>query len=389
MKEDVLIRVDGISKKFAKDLKKSLKYGISDIAREIIGKQRSQQLRPSEFWAVKNISFELRRGECLGLLGHNGAGKSTLLKMLNGLIKPDHGSIEMHGRVAALIELGAGFNPVLTGRENIYNNAAVLGFTKKEVDEKFDDILDFSELADFIDTPVQNYSSGMKVRLGFAVAAQMEPDILIIDEVLAVGDMAFKLKCLATIDKMLKSSAVIFVSHALPMVSRVCTKALLLKQGVEQIQSQDVSKVINAYIGGNSVSSGHDVVFAKSNDYQLISFDLVNGHEYRWLEDIEIVFELTMSVLQIRPEVKLIFHDEEQRPLASSSIELNQRSEDCKKIHVVIPRIQFSSGNYSISMTVADQATPLLRINGVSQFQVFSERNIWQPMDLLVNWKYV
>src|SRR5210317_2241023 len=178
---DVLIKVENVSKKFCRDLKKSLWYGVKDIAGELSGRGTSRNaLRPGEFWSVKDISFELKRGECLGLIGANGAGKSTLLKMLNGLIKPDQGRISMRGRVGALIELGAGFNPILTGRENIYVNGAVLGFTKEEISRKFDEIVEFAELDEFINTPVQNYSSGMKVRFGFAVAAQMEPDILLI-----------------------------------------------------------------------------------------------------------------------------------------------------------------------------------------------------------------
>ena len=212
-KNEVLVEAEGVSKKFCKDLKTSLWYGVKDLWSNVGGNKQERQLRPKEFWAVKDISFQLRRGECIGLIGHNGAGKSTLLKMLNGLINPDAGKITMRGRVGALIELGAGFNPILTGRENIYNNGAILGFTRKEIEEKIDAIIAFAEIEEFIDMPVQHYSSGMKVRLGFGVAAQMEPDILIIDEVLAVGDMGFILKCFKTIDDILPKTAVIFVSH--------------------------------------------------------------------------------------------------------------------------------------------------------------------------------
>ncbi|MBA4057225.1 MAG: ABC transporter ATP-binding protein, partial [Marivirga sp.] len=226
---EVLIRVEGVSKKFCRNLKRSLWYGVRDIAQGMFGGNPSSELRKDEFWAVRDMNFEVRRGECLGLIGHNGAGKSTLLKMLNGLIGPDEGRIEIHGKIGALIELGAGFNPMLTGSENIYNNGAVLGFTKADIDRKFSEIVAFSELEEFINMPVQNYSSGMKVRLGFAIAAQMEPDVLIIDEVLAVGDIGFVLKCFNVIDKLLENTCVIFVSHSMPMVSRICTELILME----------------------------------------------------------------------------------------------------------------------------------------------------------------
>ena len=228
-----LIKVEGVSKKFCRSLKKSLWYGLQDLAREITGRRcgGDGRLRPDEFWAVKDVSFELNRGERLGLIGRNGAGKTTLLRMLNGLIKPDAGRIEMRGRVGGLIALGAGFNPILTGRENIYVNASVLGLSKREIDEKLDEIIDFAEIGEFIDSPVQNYSSGMQVRLGFAVATTLDPDILMLDEVLAVGDAAFRYKCHHRINKALKQSAVIFVSHDMPSLARICNKTLVLKNG--------------------------------------------------------------------------------------------------------------------------------------------------------------
>jgi lipopolysaccharide transport system ATP-binding protein len=254
---EVLVRVNGVSKKFCRDLKKSLWYGVKDVASELFpfgkksvtscqlpvdGKEKtnnfqpttnnhSPSLRDGEFWANKDISFELRRGESLGLIGRNGAGKTTLLKMLNGLIKPDQGSIEMRGRVGALIALGAGFNPILTGRENIYVNGSILGLSRKEIDSKIEDIIDFADIRDFIDSPVQSYSSGMQVRLGFAVATALNPDVLILDEVLAVGDAAFRNKCYRRISSIRENSCLIFVSHSMEQVSLVCDKCLMISQG--------------------------------------------------------------------------------------------------------------------------------------------------------------
>jgi ABC-type polysaccharide/polyol phosphate transport system ATPase subunit len=268
---EVLVKAEGVSKKFCRSLKRSLWYGVQDICadlnpfrgngspakvRSLLDREASHfpntngttesrsvfntsmtgdgrnGLRRDEFWAVNDVSFELKRGECLGLIGRNGAGKTTLLKMLNGLIKPDHGRIEMRGRVGALIALGAGFNPILTGRENIYVNGAVLGLTKREIDEKIDEMIDFAEIQEFIDAPVQSYSSGMQVRLGFAVATALNPDVLLLDEVLAVGDISFQAKCLNTLSKFRKKgTAFILVSHNLHHIARYADQLLVLDRG--------------------------------------------------------------------------------------------------------------------------------------------------------------
>lgn len=232
---DTLIKVESVSKKFCRGLKRSLWYGMQDLGNELAGYRRGGggDLRPEEFWAVKDVSFEVRRGECLGLIGHNGAGKTTLLRILNGLITPDAGRIEIRGRVGALIALGAGFNPILTGRENIYVNATVLGLTKPEIDSKLDEIVDFAELREFIDSPVQNYSSGMVVRLGFAIAAKTEPDVLLLDEVLAVGDVAFQAKCFNVLSEFRdRGTAFILVSHNMHQISRYANQVLYLKKGM-------------------------------------------------------------------------------------------------------------------------------------------------------------
>lgn len=245
---DVLIRCENVSKKFCKDLKKSLWYGLKGLAAEAVGRDRHHEtLRNGEFWAVKDISFEVKRGECLGLLGHNGAGKTTLLKMLNGLIRPDHGRIEMRGQIGAMIALGAGFNPILTGKENIYIAGSLRGLTKRQIDAKLDDIIGFSEMKEFINMPVQSYSSGMQVRLGFATAINMDPDILLIDEVLAVGDIAFRLKCYNEIYRIVKNAAVIFVSHSMPQIARLCSRGLVMNHGKEVLLTNSVPDAIHRY----------------------------------------------------------------------------------------------------------------------------------------------
>jgi lipopolysaccharide transport system ATP-binding protein len=253
MGNDVLIRVEGASKKFCRDLKRSMWYGVTDTLGDLLGRDGSaHDLRREEFWALNDVSFELQRGECLGLIGRNGAGKTTLLKLLNGLVKPDRGRIEIRGRIGALIALGAGFNPILTGRENIYVNGAVLGLSRKEIDRKLDDIVDFAEIDKFIDAPVQSYSSGMQVRLGFAIATALEPDVILLDEVLAVGDAAFRSKCFDRIGKILTEAAVIFVSHSESQIYRICNQALLLEAGTV-IKRGSPESVLASYrfSGGN------------------------------------------------------------------------------------------------------------------------------------------
>jgi len=247
MSDDVLVRVDSLSKKFSRAMKQSMLYGMYDIMRDFTGiPVKSDHLRTTEFWALQDVSFELKRGECLGLIGANGSGKSTLLKLLNGIFMPDKGRIETKGRVGALIELGAGFHPMLSGRENIYISGAILGLSRKEIDDKFDSIVEFSELEDFIDTPVKFYSSGMYVRLGFAVAVHLEPDVLLIDEVLAVGDAGFRSKCYKFISETLEKAGVIFVSHNLPAVSRICSRVLVLDEG-EVVHNGRVEKGVLKY----------------------------------------------------------------------------------------------------------------------------------------------
>lgn len=302
------VKVKNVSKKFCYDFKRSLRYGVRDLGNELLGRQSKDKnkLRADEFWAINDISFELKRGECLGLIGLNGAGKSTLLKMLNGLIKPDTGQISTRGRVGALIELGAGFHPILTGQENIYINGSILGFSKKEIDQKLDEIINFAELEEFIDTPVQNYSSGMKVRLGFAIAAQLKPDILLIDEVLSVGDIGFRAKCYNIISERLRESAIIFVSHSMPEITRICSSILLLKRGKCKYIGNNISKAIEKYYHFHKGPIGREI---KSNVGEFTRISFVTSR-YDKIPTINFSENLTVKITaKIHQTLKMpVFH---------------------------------------------------------------------------------
>ncbi len=220
-----------------------------------IYKNESVEDLSESFWALKNISFEVKRGEILGVIGRNGAGKSTLLKILSRITTPTNGNIKVKGRIASLLEVGTGFHPELTGRENVYLNGAILGMTKHEVASKFDDIVKFAEVEKFIDTPVKRYSSGMYVRLAFAVAAHLEPEILIVDEVLAVGDAIFQKKCLGKMGEIANNGrTVLFVSHNINAIKRLCTRVIFLENGKIVFQG-DTHEGISKYINENRIET--------------------------------------------------------------------------------------------------------------------------------------
>lgn len=241
---DIAIRVSNLSKQYligqVQDGNRTFREALTDVfvapvrrAGSLLRGQASAAAElKKEFWALRDASFEVKRGEVIGLIGGNGAGKSTLLKILTKITEPTKGYAEITGRVASLLEVGTGFHSELTGRENVYLNGAILGMAKKEIDRQFDEIVGFSETEDFIDTPVKHYSSGMYLRLAFAVAAHLEPDILLVDEVLAVGDARFQTKCVNKMQDIGKHGrTVLFVSHNMPVVMNLCTRAILLNSG--------------------------------------------------------------------------------------------------------------------------------------------------------------
>lgn len=276
MEKDIAIKAEGLSKIY--------RIGMLDDAAENLGSSIIQAVKsplknykkyrslynfddvksgPSAdetqediFWALRDVSFEVPRGQVMGVIGTNGAGKSTLLKVLSSITPPTHGRVEIRGRVSSLLEVGTGFHNELTGRENVYLNGTIMGMRRAEVQRKFDEIVEFSGVEKFLDTPVKRYSSGMRVRLAFAVAAHLEPEILIIDEVLAVGDAAFQRKCLDKMEDVGQHGrTVLFVSHNMPAVTRLCSRAILLKQGALMMDG-DAADVVGAYLnGGHGISA--------------------------------------------------------------------------------------------------------------------------------------
>lgn len=215
--------------------------------KEFLIKRLKNQISYTKFWALSDVSFRVNRGELFGVLGLNGAGKSTLLKTVAGVLKPTEGSVNISGRMAPLIELGAGFDAELTARENIYLNGAILGYSKKEMNARFAEIVEFSELQDFIDVPVKNYSSGMYARLGFAIATSTRPDILIVDEILSVGDFKFQQKCEAKISEMVKEgTSVLLVSHSIDQIRNLCSRGIILEKG-QLIKEGNIEELCDFY----------------------------------------------------------------------------------------------------------------------------------------------
>ena len=389
--EDTLIKVEGLSKKFCRSLKKSMWYGMQDIGSELLGRRHGKDgvLRADEFWATKDVSFEVKRGECLGLIGHNGAGKTTLLRMLNGLIRPDQGRIEMRGKVGALIALGAGFNPILTGRENIYINASVLGMSKQYVDSKIDEIIDFAEIRDFINSPVQTYSSGMNVRLGFAVAAILiKPDILFLDEVLAVGDINFVIKCLNTVRDLSKNASVVFVSHNMQQISAFCSRVLVLENGRVLADCQNPSDGIDRYfelIKHTQHTSG-------TGKAEILSLELAVNNQLlidakpSLLQGIEAsaILGVRIDDANCHVNILMIVRDESLSPIMA--LPLNQQNGDMKcistgehRLEIPLGNIDLNSGSYSFVVAVTDRDTRVVhaRVEGLCSFRVTANRHYW------------
>src|SRR6266481_7079579 len=265
---DIAIYASGLGKRYRigaltrqTTMRERLTHAMKAPVRWLGPNRNGSSSGPRDFWALRGISFEMRKGEVVGLIGRNGAGKSTLLKILARVTQPTEGHAEIHGRVGSLLEVGTGFHPELTGRENTYLNGAILGMGKKEIERKFDDIVAFAEVADFIDTPLKHYSTGMQMRLAFAVAAHFEPQILLVDEVLAVGDLSFQKKCLAKMGEVAHAGrTIVFVTHQMNQIRRLCEKVIWMDGGtIRQVgPTAEIAGAYEAAVNSGSASGDAD-----------------------------------------------------------------------------------------------------------------------------------
>ena len=370
--DHIAISIANLSKRYMIGLKKdsSLRGTLSTVF-------KTGNASDEEFWALKDITLEIKKGDVLGIVGKNGAGKSTLLKILSQITKPTTGRIEINGRVASLLEVGTGFHPELTGRENIYLNGTILGMTRKEVASKFDEIVAFSGVEKFIDTPVKRYSSGMYVRLAFAVAAHLEPEILIIDEVLAVGDAEFQKKCLGKMKDVAEDGrTVIFVSHDIGAVKNLCTKGVLLENGRLKY-SGDILSVITEYQSVSKNIGGYTNSDSKKSKYLKHANITNSSHELSSDESIEFVFETTVKEgFSAGDRLLIRIFDEYENALTSF-----ERVLDKEKYTLTLPPEYLKKGNYSINVILYQPAVEVYDEVNCCNFSILNNNKEYSHLE--------
>ena len=399
-----VIRIDNLSKKYTIGHKNSnsnasLRDAISEGAKRINQKlvhpvsRNSEQLKyftSEEFWALKNVSLDIKQGDRLGIIGRNGAGKSTLLKILSRITEPTSGEVIMKGRVASLLEVGTGFHPELTGRENIFLNGAILGMGKTEIKNKFDEIVAFAEVEKFLDTPVKRYSSGMYVRLAFAIAAHLEPQILIVDEVLAVGDAQFQKKCMGKMNEVsTEGRTILFVSHNMTAVTSLCNKAILLEGG-KIIDSGDAREVVTTYLANDNPEKMQqiwkDPRTAPGNDFvRLLSakiYDSNNIANKHLTIDTSLALEFVFSNLHHHSSLNFsiqVFNDQGVCVFSTAS---DPASYPVGKVTGTcsVPGNLLNDGNYKVRIQIIrDASSPLLKIDEILSFNIhdIAHQRVW------------
>ena len=360
---DIAVRVQNLGKCYQIGQAKSGEFreSFNGWMDKLRGRSNGKVAESKDFWALKDINFEIKKGEAVGIIGRNGAGKSTLLKILSRITEPTKGRFEINGRVSSLLEVGTGFHPELSGRENIYLNGTILGMKRKEIKAKFDEILAFSGVEKFIDTPVKHYSSGMKVRLAFSVAAHLEPEILIIDEVLAVGDAEFQKKCLGKMDEVSRNEGrtVVFVSHNMGAIESLCSKGILLENGTCCFQGS-IDTCIKTYLTDKSVKLGptNQVVNIKLNsEVQILEF-CFDKNVVKTFDDVSFKLVIKSEVKNLYSGIALLFYSKRQERVAIVDIRSEEFTENSLKSNVLtvagkVFSLPFIEGDYEIGLYIS------------------------------------
>jgi len=358
-----VIKVEHLSKKFTISHETQERYNsfrdvIVNRAKSIVTRPKTKAVIKEEFFALNDVSFDITPGDRIGIIGRNGAGKSTLLKILSRITEPSEGRISIRGRVASLLEVGTGFHPELTGRENIFLNGAILGMNRSEIKRKFDEIVSFAEIEKFLDTPVKRYSSGMYVRLAFAVAAHLEPEILIVDEVLAVGDAQFQKKCLGKMDEVSKTHGrtVLFVSHNMGVINQLCKKSILLKGG-KLVAYGPSDEIINQYISSdqeksNRYSPDNSISQRKANYFSFIRSSNIKGEEtgdFSFTDKIVLDFEFVVNNDTSNLQIGIGLNDKYQNRISTVIRPISAFSRQGNRFtgKVTLPDSLIAPNNYS------------------------------------------
>lgn len=384
---ETVIKVKNLSKKYYIGINKSgsLRESLVNKWNILLGKEDREI---EEFWALKDINFEVKQGEVLGIIGKNGAGKTTILKILSRITEPTTGRIEINGRVSSLLEVGTGFHPELTGRENIFLNGTILGMSRNEVKSKFDEIVDFSGIEKFLDTPVKRYSSGMYVRLAFSVAAHLEPEILIIDEVLAVGDAEFQKKCLGKMKDVSKSGrTILFVSHQMGSIVKLCKKGIFLHNGsIKMIDKINI--VVNSYLNNEVATKDRKFVLAENKILpkfnQIISFvnrDELGNERTEYVHNEQIIIDCSLQLNDYNPnlEFAISLYDSMKRRVFTIHEPLYKHYKNNKaKFKIIIPANFIAPGNYSWLMCINHPGICTIDLkDDICSFQIIDNGSIF------------